>query len=194
MLQEDRGRALLQAGRPADALGDFAQAGCGSACLAESGDALLALGRTHEAVDLYVEAKAVGKLASLATTMVSEKRFDAALDIEVRLLRELPDDFAHRSERAVVYDAIGKIESARFSSGSRTDPRLIRKAIDAIAQASELAPLNEDYLLSYAFAQFRWGDQAEASRAFQRLLQIHPGQPDAQAALARIKGSAAAPP
>ncbi|HEV2878986.1 MAG TPA: hypothetical protein VGW96_05325, partial [Candidatus Eremiobacteraceae bacterium] len=57
-----------------------------------------------------------------------------------------------------------------------------------------LAPYNEGYLLSYAFAQLQWGDADAARRAFERLLQLHPHQSDAESALAHLAGGQRATP
>jgi len=56
---------------------------------------------------------------------------------------------------------------------------LRRNAIKAFRRATDLAPFNEEYLLSYSFAQARWGDPKAARGGFSRLLQLHPQQPDA---------------
>jgi tetratricopeptide (TPR) repeat protein len=188
VLHEDRGRALL-AQNPRAALAEFERAACGSPCTAEAGDALMALGRTNEAIDDYVQAKAVGRVTEVATRLEAAHHYAAALAIESSLLARLTNDFVDRSDLAAVYAAMGKIDvsaatSKRRDSQARKDEKA---AIDAFAHATALAPLNEDYLLSYGFAQMRWGSPLEAHSAFERLLQLHPGQVDAQAALARMK-------
>jgi tetratricopeptide (TPR) repeat protein len=148
VLHEDRGRALL-AGHPSEALAEFDRAACGSPCTAEAGDALMALGRTNEAIDDYVQAKAVGRVTEVATRLEAAHDYTAALAIESSLLARLTNDFVDRSDLAAVYAAIGKIDvsaatSAKRNSQARQDARA---AIDAFAHATTLAPLNEDYLL-----------------------------------------------
>jgi tetratricopeptide (TPR) repeat protein len=189
LLHEDLGRALIGT-QPAAALKQFEQARCGSPCEAEAGDALLALGRTDEAIEQYVRAKAVGRATESAMALARERRYAAALAIETALLGRLHDDFEDRSDLAAVYAAIGKIEADDAAAPGDAAARrgAATQAIAAFARASGLAPLNEDYLLSYGFAQLRWGSQPEARRAFERLLQLHPGQADAQAALQRMQG------
>jgi tetratricopeptide (TPR) repeat protein len=188
LLHEDRGRALL-ARDPAAALEEFRRAACGSACLAEEGDALAALGRTKEAINSYIAAGAVGKVNDAALRLAARKDYTGALDIEWSLREHLTGDFVERSDLASVLAVIGKIDdrAAAASPQPREAKARGRAAIEAFARASRLAPLNEDYLLSYAFAQWKWGDKRAAAAAFERLLQIHPGQPDAVAALARLK-------
>jgi tetratricopeptide (TPR) repeat protein len=188
MLHEDRGRALL-AQHPGEALAEFDRAACGSPCTAEAGDALMAMGRTNEAVNDYVRAKAVGRVTEVASRLEAAHHYAAALAIESSLLARLTNDFVDRSDLAAVYAAIGKIDvsaatSAKLDSQAR---QFARAAIDAFAHATSLSPLNEDYLLSYGFAQMRWGSALAARDTFKRLLQLHPGQVDAEAALARLK-------
>jgi predicted Zn-dependent protease len=188
LLHEDRGRALL-ARAPAAALEEFRRAACGSPCLAEEGDALEGLGRTKEAVALYIAAKAVGKVNDAALRLAARKDYKDALDIESSLRERLTGDIVERSDLASVLAVMGKID-ARAAAASPHEPQAGawgRAAIEAFARASQLAPLNEDYLLSYAFAQWKWGDKRAAAAGFERLLQIHPGQPEAVAALARLK-------
>lgn len=183
LLHEDRGRALLNA-NPTAALAEFERAACGSPCLAEEGDALAALGRLDEATQRYVSAKAVGRASVVAMRLASHGKYDAALAIESALIERLHDDFVDRSDLASAYAAIGKIQTAAASSGDvRAPGERGALAIAAFSRATSLAPLNEDYLLSYGFAELRWGSPRAARAAFERLLQIHPHQPDAQAAL-----------
>jgi tetratricopeptide (TPR) repeat protein len=188
ILHEDLGRAIV-ASDPARALQEFERANCGSPCMAEAGDALMAMGRTREAIDRYVQAKAVGKVSDVASQLVASQQYDEALAIESALLARLHDDFVDRSELAAVYAQIGKIDIAAASRVN--DPRAARvraeKGIASLAHAKDLAPLNEDYLLSYGFAQLRFGSADEARRTFERILELHPGQKDAVDALARME-------
>src|SRR5579864_4316301 len=91
-LHEDLGRAVLPTD-PARSLAEFDRAACGSPCLAQAGDALAAMGRTNEAIDRYVQAKAVGKVSQVAAQLVAAGRYDAALAVESALLAKLHNDF-----------------------------------------------------------------------------------------------------
>lgn len=189
LLHEDRGRALVDR-NPKEALAEFERAACGLACLAEEGDALAALGRMDEAIDRYIAAKAVGRTAEVAMSLAGEGNYDAGLAIEAALIKRLHNNFIDRADFAAAYATTGAILTSAASAA--TDPALAqtrgRLAIDAFGKASNLAPLNEDYLLSYGFAQLRFGNRQLARAAFERLLRIHPDQPDAQAALQRMHG------
>jgi len=183
-VHEDLGRAVLDTD-PARALAEFERANCGSACIGEEGDALFALGRTGDAIDRYIQARAVAKVAAIATQLVASKRYDAALSIESELVARLHDDFVDRSDLAAAYAQIGKIEiAAATQAGTGVAARQHAQAgLTALARATALAPLNEDYLLAEGFAQLRFGSVAQARRIFERLLQIDPSQQDAQRAL-----------
>lgn len=189
LLHEDRGRALMDRD-PKEALAEFERAACGLACLAEEGDALAAMGRMDEAIDRYIAAKAVGRTAEVARHLTGEGNYDAALAIEAALIKRLHNNFIDRADLAAAYATTGTIQVSAALAAA--DPALARTrgrlAVDAFFKASNLAPLNEDYLLSYGFAQLRFGNQQQARAAFERLLRIHPDQPDAQAALRRMQG------
>ncbi len=190
MLHEDFGRALL-ASDPARALAEFDRAACGSPCLAQAGDALAAMGRTNEAIDRYVQAKAVEKVSQVAAQLVAAGRYDAALAVESALLAKLHNDFVDRSDLAAVYAQIGKIDlAAAARTGARGAARERAKSgLDALAHATALSPLNEDYLLSYGFGELRFGDRAAARQTFERILELHPGEEHAVEGLARTGGS-----
>jgi tetratricopeptide (TPR) repeat protein len=192
-LHEDLGRGVLSTD-PERALAEFERANCGSACVAEEGDALAALGRTSDAIDRYIEARAVAKVDAIAAQLVAAKRYDAALAIESKLVARLHDDFVDRADRAAAYAQIGKIEivAATQAGAGAAARRHAQDGLVALARASDLAPLNEDYLLSDGFAQMRFGSAEQARRIFERLLQIDPSQQDAQRALRML--SAANPP
>ena len=188
MLHEDLGRAVIGTD-PGRALQEFEQADCGAPCTAEAGDALMTMGRTNEAIDRYIQAKAVGKVSQAAVQLVSAHRYQEALAVESALLAQLHDDFIDRSELAAVYAQIGKIEIAATGQAQTKVLARTRAAagLDALGRAKDLAPLNEDYLLSYAFAELRFGNPDIARQTFERILELHPGQPDAVAALARMQ-------
>jgi tetratricopeptide (TPR) repeat protein len=185
LLHEDRGRALL--GRnPAAALAEFERAACGAPCSAEEGDALAALGKPQEALDRYLAAKAVSRVSDSALRLVSQRRFDEALALERDLIHRLDDTFVEQANLARSYAALGKIENSTAWARPHDARAHIRQAVAAFATATRLAPYNEGYLLSYAFSQLRYGDIDGARRSLKRLLELHPLQPDAEAALAHI--------
>src|SRR6266568_3051470 len=61
------------------ALADFRAADCGEPCVAEAGDAESRLGRAQEAVNDYLAAHAVTRLAAAVERLVREGRFDDAI-------------------------------------------------------------------------------------------------------------------
>lgn len=187
LLHEDRGRALLVTA-PREALAEFKRAACGSPCIAEEGDALAAMGRVSDAVDRYILADAVGRASDIALALAARGNIEQALGIERGMIGHLHDGFVERAELASAYATVGEIEaSAADMREARKNSRDHgRRAVAAFEKASSLAPLNEGYLLSLGFAELRWGSSAAARAAFEKLLAIHPQQPDAQAALARM--------
>jgi tetratricopeptide (TPR) repeat protein len=185
LLHEDRGRALAERD-PAHALLEFDRADCGAPCSAEAGDALVRLGRPRDAVSRYIDAKAVSKVSDMALSLARQGRYDDAAALVNALIGRLHDDFLERADLASSYAALGAIEIAAAAAQTPRSGELRAYAIAAYAAASRLAPFNEGYLLSYAFAQAQWGDPAAARRAFQRVLEIHPHQVDAEAALAHM--------
>jgi tetratricopeptide (TPR) repeat protein len=185
LLHEDRGRALLERD-PAAALAEFERAACGAPCIAEEGDALARLGRPEAAVDRYVSAKAVARVSDIALSLAARGRYDEAMALEHELIRRLGDGFVERADLASSYWTLGRIQTAAAQVTPVRASAYRENAIAAYAAASRLAPYNEGYLLSYAFAQAQWGDANAARSAFERMLAIHPHQNDAEAALARL--------
>ncbi len=185
LLHEDRGRVLAQT-NPVEALAEFDQARCGPPCDAEAGDALVRLGRLDEAIDRYIRARATTRVTGIALELAQEGRYDAAMALVHDFIGRLHQGFLERADMASAYATLGSIQLEAAASRPAAARALRTQAINSYAQASNLAPLNEGYLLSYAFAQMRWGDAAGARRAFDRLLEIHPHQPDAEAALSRL--------
>jgi tetratricopeptide (TPR) repeat protein len=184
-LHEDRGRALLDSD-PRDALREFDRAACGAPCLAEAGDALARLGKPDEAIDRYISAKAVSRVSDIALSLADRGEYDAAAALVSELIRRLRDNFLERADLASAYATLGKVDLAAATAQPEKARSLRRTAIAAYTSASRLAPYNEGYLLSYAFAQMQWGDADAARHAFERLLQLHPHQSDAESALAHL--------
>jgi len=183
LLHEDRGRALL-ARDPAQALLEFDRADCGAPCSAEAGDALVRLGKPREAVGRYIDAKAVSKVSDIALSLARQGRYDDATALVRALIGRLHDDFLERADLASSYATLGAIDIQAASAETAHARDRRAQAIAEFAAASRLAPFNEGYLLSYGFAQAQWGDSDAARRAFERVLEIHPHQADAEAALA----------
>ena len=156
------------------------------ACDAEAGDALVRLGKPREAIDRYIAARAVSRVSRIALDLARAGRYDAAAELERDLIARLPDNFLERADLASSHAALGAIQVAAAAAQPSHARELRAQAIDEYATASRLAPLNEGFLLSYAFAQMQWGDAQAARRGFERLLEIHPHQTDAQAALAKL--------
>jgi tetratricopeptide (TPR) repeat protein len=182
LLHEDRGRAL-QASDPAAAVAEFDYAGCGAPCDAEAGDALLRMGKVDEAVDRYVRAHAAERVFSAARDLARTGHDDAAMGLVRLLIAQLHDNFLERSDLASSYAALGSLELEAAGPKPRLASALRAQAIADFARASRLSPFNEGYLLSYASAEERFGDRRAARRAYERILQLHPGEPNAQEAL-----------
>jgi len=185
LLHEDLGRALLQTDARG-ALREFDLAACGAACTAEAGDALVRMGCLDEGIDRYITAKAVSRVSDIALSLSQRGEYNRATALVEALIAKLRDKFLERADLASAYATLGriKLDAARANPAQAREIR--RTAIAAYESASRLAPFNEGYLLSYAFAQMQWGDADAAQRAFERVLELHPHQSDAEAALARI--------
>jgi len=94
---------------------------------------------------------------------------------------------------ATAYAAIGELDEraatatpAAVGPASEAARRYRADAIRSFARASQLAPFNEGYLLSLGFAESAWGDRRAARAAFDRVLDLHPHQPDAERGLAQL--------
>lgn len=188
LLHEDMGRALLDS-NPTAALREFRLAACGAACSAEEGDALLRLGRQEEAIERYIAAKAVVRVAQRAQQLAAAGKDAQALALEHALIARLHDNFLERAELASAYATLGTLQLQAAGKDAAHAAALRHEAIQALGRASALAPYNERFLLLYGFAQMQWGDRAEARGVFTRVLQLHPHQHDAQAALTQLSGA-----
>ena len=185
LLHEDLGRVLLPTD-PEAALREFDTALCGAPCTAEAGDALLHMGRLHEAIDRYVAAKAASRVSDIALSLARRGEYDRATALTLALIAKLRDKFLERADLASAYATLGKIDLDAAAAKPARARELRRAAIAAYASASHLASFNEGYLLSYAFAQMQWGDAEAARRSFERVLELHPHQSNAEAALAHL--------
>jgi tetratricopeptide (TPR) repeat protein len=185
LLLEDRGRALLDRD-PAAALLDFQSAACGAPCITEMGDAQARLGNADAAVADYHDAKAAVRLASAVDRIAAAGNYVEAIALERALIQRLGDDILLRADLAATYAKIGELSlGAAQATPARAD-EYRSAAIAAYDRASELAPFNEGYLLSYATAQANWGDKRAARAAFHRVLALHPHQAEAERALAAL--------
>ncbi|MBC5825739.1 MAG: hypothetical protein GIX02_13155 [Candidatus Eremiobacteraeota bacterium] len=190
VLLEDRGRARLPAD-PGGALADLKRAACGTPCIAEEGDAQLRLGNARQAVADYLAARAAPRLAQSVKRMTAIGQYDEAIALESALIARLRGDVLYRADLAAAYETLGKLEESTAYARQNRAPAYRRVAIEAHKRASELAPFNEGYLLSYGFAQAQWGDPRAARAAFARELALHPHQADAEKALQTLLGSKA---
>jgi tetratricopeptide (TPR) repeat protein len=181
VLLEDRGRARLD-DDPAGALADFIKADCGQPCIAERGDAEVRLGRAGAAVSDFLAAHAAGRISTTVAGLAARHRFTDALALARALITEL-DPVLDQADIAAAQAQVGNldVQAAKFDAGRRSAYR--RDAIRAFGAANRLAPLNEGYLLSLGYSLLQWGDRREARRAFERELELHPTQPDAERGL-----------
>jgi len=184
VLLEDRGRARLD-DDPAGALADFTASDCGEPCVAERGDAEVRSGRAGDAVRDYLAAHAAGRISTTVDGLAAQHRYDEALAIERALIRGL-DPLLDQADIAAAEAQVGDLDvkAAKVDPVRRAMYR--RDAIKSFAAANRLAPLNEGYLLSLGYSQMQWGDRREARRAFERELELHPTQPDAERGLALL--------
>jgi tetratricopeptide (TPR) repeat protein len=184
VLLEDRGRARLAAD-PAGALEDFTAADCGQPCTAERGDAEVRLGLAAAAVRDYLAAHAAERITTTVDGLAAQHHFDEALAIERALITGL-DPMLDEADIAAAEAHIGDLDVKAAKADLARSAAYRRDAIAAFAAAHRLAPLNEGYLLSLGYSQLQWGDRREARRAFERELELHPTQADAERGLALL--------
>jgi tetratricopeptide (TPR) repeat protein len=184
VLLEDRGRARLD-DDPAGALADFSKADCGQPCTAERGDAEARLGLAGAAVRDYLAAQAAARISLTVAGLAARHRYDNALAIERALIKGL-DPVLDQADIAAAEAQVGDLDVKAAQHNAARSAAYRRDAIRAFAVANRLAPLNEGYLLSLGYSQMQWGDRRAARRAFERELELHPTQPDAERGLALL--------
>jgi tetratricopeptide (TPR) repeat protein len=184
-LLEDHGRAVLDV-EPAIALAEFRQADCGEPCLAEAGDAESILGRAQDAVSDYLAAHAVQRLASAVSGLAAARRYDEAIALERALAARLGNGMLAEADLATAYYTIGRLDEQAAARGTERRSEYRADAIRSYRRASQLAPFNEGYLLALGFAESEWGDRRAARAAFERVLDLHPHQSDAERGLLRL--------
>jgi tetratricopeptide (TPR) repeat protein len=184
VLLEDRGRARLD-DDPAGALRDFSVADCGQPCVAERGDAEVRLGLAAAAVRDYLAAHAAERITTTVDGLAAQHHYDEALAIERALIKGL-DPLLDEADIAAAEAHVGDLDVKAAQAAPSRSAEYRRDAIRAFAVAHRLAPLNEGYLLSLGYSQLQWGDRREARRAFERELELHPTQSDAERGLALL--------
>ena len=202
-LLEDHGRAVLDA-EPAVALEDFRSAACGEPCTAEQGDAESRIGRFQDAIDDYLAAHAVERVGGAVDHLANEGRFDDAIGLERALADRLGGGMLAMADLASAYYAIGQLDDRAADAATTSPPAAStaarargaraaayrQDAIRSFKRASQLAPFNEGYLLSLGFAESTVGDKRSARAAFERVLDLHPHESDAERGLAQLDPSA----
>jgi tetratricopeptide (TPR) repeat protein len=183
VLLEDRGRTELQSD-PVGALALFEAADCGSPCVASEGDAQIRLGHPQAAVDDFLSAHAVERVAQTAQSLADSGRYDEAIALEGALVARLGAGMLAQADVATAYDAIGKLDAEAAIAMPRRARSYERDAIVSYRRASALAPYNEGYLLSLGFAELDWGRRQAAKNVFERVLDLHPHQADAERGIA----------
>jgi tetratricopeptide (TPR) repeat protein len=186
VLHEDHGRAILDT-QPAVALVEFEVADCGEPCQAEAGDAESRLGRAQDAVNDYLAAHAVDRLAAAVAQLARERRYDDAIALERALAARLGSGMLVEADLASAYYAVGTLDEKAASDGGGARRATYRAdAVRSFRRASTLAPFNEGYLLSLGFEETAVGDRRGARAAFERVLDLHPHQSDAERGLAQL--------
>jgi tetratricopeptide (TPR) repeat protein len=185
VLLEDHARAVIDAD-PATALDEFRQADCGEPCQAEAGDAESRLGRPQDAVNDYLAARAVGRLAQAVSALSEARRYDEAIALERALASRLGNGMLAEADLATAYYTIGTLDEQAASGNGARGREYRADAIRSFRRASALAPFNEGYLLALGFAEEAWGDRRSAAATFERVLDLHPHQPDAERGLTEL--------
>jgi len=184
-LLEDRGRTVLDSD-PAAALADFREAACGEPCIAEAGDAEIRLGRVQDALDDYLAAHAVERVAGAVASLSQSGRYDGAIALERALIVKLGSGMLAQADLATAYDTIGSLDALASQHRAQGRRAYEADAIRCYRRASDLAPFNEGYLLSLGFSELQWGSKSRARAAFERVLDLHPHEADAERGLAQL--------
>jgi tetratricopeptide (TPR) repeat protein len=183
LLREDLGRSML-ASDPRQALAYLESAACGRPCTAEEGDAQIRLGDPKDAVDDFLAARAVDRVAQSADELAARRRYADAIALESALANRLGHGMLAQADLASAYFSLGKLDTeAAGSVAPAARAGYERSAIASFHRASALAPFNEGYLLSLGYAELKWGSRADAKAAFDRLLELHPQESEAQQGL-----------
>lgn len=186
-LREDHGRAILDTD-PAIALADFEAADCGEPCVAEAGDAEFRLGHFDEAVNDYLSADAVERVGTAVDRLAGGRRFDDAISLERALAAHLGTGMLAQADVGSAENVIGGLDerAAKSTHDTAKANAYHADAIRSFRRASQLAPFNEGYLLSLGFAEAQWGDRFDARDAFERVLDLHPHESDAERGLKEL--------
>jgi tetratricopeptide (TPR) repeat protein len=182
-LLEDSARAMLDSD-PSTALAELRLADCGEPCLAEAGDAQSRLGHAQAAVDDYLAAHAVERVGAAVGRLSDEGRYDEAIALERALAVRLGSGMLAEADLGSAYFTIGTLDAQAVHHGGGRSRAYAQDAIRSFRRASQLAPFNEDYLLSLGFADVDWGDRRAAKTVFERVLDLHPHEADAERGLA----------
>jgi tetratricopeptide (TPR) repeat protein len=184
-LLEDHARAVLDEA-PGSALAELRRADCGEACVAEEGDAQSRLGHAQAAVDDYLAAHAVERVAAEVAKLLADHRYDDAIALDRALAVRLGSGMLAEADLATTYFTIGTLDERAAEADPLKGGSYHRDAIRSYRHASQIAPMHEDYLLALGYAEMRWGDRHAARDAFERLLDLYPHQFEAERALARL--------
>lgn len=138
------------------------------------GRALRAAGRVFDAETSFREALALNPrdpalLADLATTLLGQKRLEAALPYAREAVSLRPDAAAYHALRGVIAESLG------YESEAET----------ALSAARELAPQDAEAHTVYGYHALRRGRVPAAEEAFRAALAIHPDRGEALRGLAR---------
>lgn len=185
VLLEDRGKALLRTD-PLRALADFQAANCGATCLQGEGDAHMDLGDFDAATHDYIAARSVTRLTYAISRLARAGRFDDAISAERALAARFSDNALDQAELARAMWQIGRLEELAAYNRPPFAKRYRVDAIRVLTRAAAIAPYNEGYLLELGHAEMQWGDRGVARRTFERLLELHPHQSDAERALQQL--------
>jgi tetratricopeptide (TPR) repeat protein len=113
-------------------------------------------------------------------------RYDDAIALERAFAARLGNGMLAEADLATAYFTIGYLDSKAADADAAKSASYRRDAIRSYRHASQLAPMHEDYLLSLGYAELQWGDRRAARAAFERLLDLHPHEADAERGLARL--------
>ena len=186
-LLEDHARVVMDAD-PVLALAQLREADCGQPCLAEEGDAESRLGRPFQAVDDYLTAHAVDRVAAAVQRLADLHRYDDAIGLERAMANRLGNGMLAQADLASTDYVIGTLdERAATAAPPDRAGQYHDDALFNFREAARLAPMHEDYLLSLGYAELQWGDRESARAAFERVLDLHPRQSEAERGLAAVE-------
>ncbi|HHT46593.1 MAG TPA: hypothetical protein GX004_04770 [Firmicutes bacterium] len=126
------------------------------------------------------------RLGVEAENKVQENRMQEAVELFEKAISADPYQPSNYANLGRIYEHLSTFEENRDAA-----PRLVEMALGLTRKAYELEPFNAGYNLDYGAMLLRHGYLDEGLHHIERLVELHPRQPDSFAQVARAKLAAA---